>query len=141
MDLSKLSRGDRIILVTGALLVLDLLFLPWYSFSFGPITVTANGLSGPDSFLGFLGWIVAIAMVAQVVVARFTTAKVPDLSMPWPRVHMIGGYAVLLLLVLKLVLHISILGFGAYLAILLAAGLAFGGYTVNQESTRAGAAG
>ena len=35
----------------------------------------------------------------------------------------------------------SLLGFGAYLGILFAAGLAFGGYTVNQESTRAGTTG
>jgi hypothetical protein len=138
MDLSKLSRGDRIIAIAGVLLVIDLLFLPWYSFSFGPITVTANGLSGPNSFLGFLAFIVTIAMVAQIIVAKFTTAKLPDLPMPWPRVHMIGGYTVAGLLLLKLVLHISILGFGSFLAIVLAAGVAFGGYMVNQESSRAG---
>jgi hypothetical protein len=33
MDLSKLSRGDRIVVITGALLVIDLLFLPWISIS------------------------------------------------------------------------------------------------------------
>ncbi|MEA2501464.1 MAG: hypothetical protein QOD01_1575, partial [Actinomycetota bacterium] len=128
MDLSKLSRGDRIIAVGGILLVLDLLFLPWYSFSFGPITVTSNGLSGPNSFLGFLAFLVSIAMVAQIIVAKFTTVTMPDMPMPWPRVHMIGGYVVLALLVFKLLLHVSILGFGAFLAIVFGALLAFGGY-------------
>ena len=31
MDLGKLSRGERIIVVAGVLLVIDLLFLPWHS--------------------------------------------------------------------------------------------------------------
>jgi hypothetical protein len=54
---------------------------------------------------------------------------------------MIGGLVVVGLLVLKLLLQTSFLGFGAYLAILIAAGLALGGYTVNQESSRAGTTG
>ncbi|HYR63217.1 MAG TPA: hypothetical protein VET24_11385 [Actinomycetota bacterium] len=141
MDLTKLSRGDRIIVATGLLLLLDLLFLPWYSFSFGPVTVTGNGLSGWNSFLGVLALLVTLAMVAQIIVARFTDAKLPDMPMPWPQVHMIGGYVVLGLLVLKLILHVSNLGFGAYLGILLAAGLAFGGFTVKNEASRAGSAG
>jgi hypothetical protein len=45
------------------------------------------------------------------------------------------------MLLLKLILQTSFLSFGAYLAIVLAAGLAFGGYSVNQESTRAGTTG
>ena len=80
-------------------------------------------------------------MVAQVIVSRFTSASVPELPVPWPRAHMIGGLVVVGLLLLKLVLQTSFLGFGAYFGVLMAAGLAFGGYTVNQESSRAGTAG
>jgi hypothetical protein len=80
-------------------------------------------------------------MVAQIIVSKFTSAKVPDLPVPWPRAHMLGGLVVVGLLLLKLILDTSFLGFGSYLGILLAAGLAFGGYTVNQESTRAGTTG
>ena len=64
-----------------------------------------------------------------------------DMPMPWARVHMIGGYTVVGLLLLKLVLHLNILGFGAFLAIVFGGLLAFGGFMVNQESTRAGTAG
>jgi hypothetical protein len=80
-------------------------------------------------------------MVAQILVSKFTTAKVPDLPVPWPRAHMLGGLVVMGMLLLKLILQTSFLSFGAYLAIVLAAGLAFGGYSVNQESTRAGTTG
>jgi hypothetical protein len=143
MDLSKLSRGDRIVVITGALLVIDLLFLPWISISVPVIgtVVSYTGISAPNGFLGFLAALVAAAMVAQILVSKFTTAKLPDLPVPWPRAHMLGGLVVLGLLLLKLLLHTNLLGFGAYLGILFAAGLAFGGYTVNQESTRAGTTG
>jgi uncharacterized membrane protein len=142
MDLSKLSRGDRIVVITGALLVIDLLFLPWISISLPFIgTVSNTGISAPNGFLGFLAALVTAAMVAQILVSKFTSARLPDLPVPWPRAQMLGGVVVLALLVLKLVLHTSLLGFGAYLGILFAAGLAYGGYTVNQESTRAGTTG
>jgi hypothetical protein len=142
MDLSKLSRGDRIVVVTGVLLIIDLLFLPWHSITVPFLgSVNRSGVSSPNAFWGFLALLVAAAMVAQIIVSRYTDAKLPDLPVPWPRAHMFGGLAVLVLLVLKLILQTSALGFGAYLGILFAAGLAFGGYTVNQESTKASSAG
>ena len=142
MDLSKLSRGDRFVVIAGALVVIDLLFLPWISVSVPFIgTVSYTGISAPNGFLGFLAALVTAAMVAQILVSKFTTAKLPDLPVPWPRAHMLGGLVVLGLLLLKLLLHTNLLGFGAYLGILFAAGLAFGGYTVDQESTRAGTTG
>jgi hypothetical protein len=143
MDLSRLSRGDRIVVIAGALVVIDLLFLPWISISVPVIgtVVSYTGISAPNGFLGFLAALAAAAMVAQILVSKFTTAKLPDLPVPWPRAHMLGGIVVLALLLLKLLLHTNLLGFGAYLGILFAAGLAFGGYTVDQESTRAGTTG
>ena len=143
MDLSKLSRGDRIVVIAGGLLVIDLLFLPWISVTvpFIGTVVSYTGISAPNAFLGFLAALVTAAMVAQIIVSRFTSAKIPDLPVPWPRAHMLGGLVVLGFLVLKLILHANLLGYGAYLGILFAAGLAFGGYTVNQESTRAGTTG
>ena len=142
MDLGKLSRGERIVVVAGVLLVIDLLFLPWHSIAIPLIgSVNRSGISSPNAFLGFLAALVAAAMVAQVIVSKFTSATLPELPVPWPRAHMIGGLVVVGLLLAKLLLQTSFLGFGAYLGILFAAGLAFGGYTVDQESTRAGTTG
>lgn len=47
---------------------------------------------------------------------------------------MIAGIAVFVLLLIKLVVETSSLGFGAYLGLLLGAALAFGGYTMRQEA-------
>jgi hypothetical protein len=142
MDLGKLSRGERIIVVAGVLLVIDLLFLPWHSIAIPLMgSVDRNGISSPNAFLGFLAALVAAAMVAQVIVSKFTSATLPELPVPWPRAHMIGGLVVVGLLLLKLLLQTSFLGVGAYLGVLIAAALALGGYTVDQESSRAGTTG
>src|ERR1051326_2270052 len=78
MDLSKLSKGDRIVLITGLLLVIDLLFLPWYSITIANlVTVTRTGVGAPDAFLGFLGMLIALVMVPQIRLAGFPARKPP----------------------------------------------------------------
>jgi hypothetical protein len=51
---------------------------------------------------------------------------------------MIAGIVVLVVLLIKLIVETDFLGFGAYLGILLAAALAFGGFMVNKEYTATG---
>jgi len=126
MDLSKLSRGDRIVVIAGALLVIDLLFLPWHSISVPFLgSVNQSGISGPNAFLGFLAALIAAAMVAQILVSKFTTASSPTFRClaTCPHARRSRGHGLLLL---KLILQTKLLSFGAYLAIVLAAGLAFG---------------
>ena len=139
MDFKKLTMGDRIVLAAGILLVIDLLFLPWHSIDLGVLSVKRTGVQSPNGFYGVLALLIAVVMVAQIVVARLTAAKLPQIPLPWGRVHLIAGVVVLALLLLKLVIETDYLGFGAWLGIILAAVLAFGGFTVNKEST--GAAG
>jgi len=62
MDLGKLSRGERIIVIAGVLLVIDLLFLPWHSINVPYIgSVDRNAISSPNAFLGFLAALAAAA--------------------------------------------------------------------------------
>jgi len=137
MDFNKLTLGDRIVLIAGTLLVIDLLFLPWHNIDLGILSVKRTGVQTPNNFYGILALLLAIVMVAQIVAARLTTAKLPEIPVPWGRVHLIAGVAVLALLLLKLVVETDFLGFGAWLGILLAAALAYGGFTVNKESSAA----
>lgn len=142
MDLSKLTKGDRIVVASALLLVLDLLLIPWYSVTVvGIVTVTLKGVDSPDSFLGILSLLVALAMGAQVVLSRLTEVKVPEIGIPWARAHFLGGLAVVIMLALKFVLHTSYLSIGSYLAILFAIALAVGGFTMQKESTPAGTIG
>lgn len=134
MDFSKLTKGDKVVLGAGLLLIIDLLFFPWHHISLGPFSVNRTGVQSPNSGYGVLALLLAIVMVAQVAVARFTSAKMPELPVPWAQVHLIAGVVTFALLLLKLVVETSSLGFGAFLGLLAAAALAFGGYTISQEA-------
>ena len=43
MSTENFSKDDWILVGIAALLVIDLLFLPWFTITVGPITVTARG--------------------------------------------------------------------------------------------------
>ena len=136
MDFNKLSKGERIVLVSGVLLVIDLLFLPWHRIKISAILnvgVSRTGVQSPNSGYGILALLITLVMIAQIVAARFTSAKLPKPPVPWGQVHLFAGIAVLALLVIKLLVETDFLGFGCYLGIILAAALAFGGFTISKE--------
>jgi hypothetical protein len=143
MDLNKLTQGEKIVLAAGLLLILDLLFLPWHRISGGVgaalealgADTTRTAVQSPKGGYGILAFLITLVMVLQIALAKFTTTKLPDLPVPWSQVHFIAGLVVLGLLFLKLVTETDFLGFGAWLGLLLAGGLAFGGFTIKKETT------
>lgn len=138
MDLSKLTLADKIIAATGIVLLIDLLFLPWHSIDLGPFgSVTRSGIESPNGFWGILALLLTIVVLAVLVITRFTTTKLPDLPVPLNRAIFFGTIAVLALLVLKLLLEMDALGFGSWLAILLGAGMVYGGFLKSQEAAPA----
>jgi hypothetical protein len=139
VDFRKLTMGERIVAGAGILLIIDLLFFPWHHVSvsfrgFTVATVNRTGLQSPRGYLGILAFIITIAMVAQIVLAKLTSVKLPEISMPWSQAQLIGGFTVLGLLVLKLVLKTDFLGFGAWLGIILAGAVAYGAFMVHREA-------
>jgi hypothetical protein len=136
MDLSRLSRGERAVLVAGALLLLDLFSFPWYRYPpsvllLGGIDNTRTGIQSPHSLQGTLAFLVVVAMVAQVVMTRFTNQPVnPALAKLQP----VAGMAVVALLAWKLAIDPSYLSVGCYLGMLLAGALAYGGITMGRDS-------
>lgn len=134
MDLSKLTLGEKVVLGAGLLLVIDLLFLPWHKIDLGIVDVSRTGVQSPNSLWGVLALLVTIAMIAAVVVSRFTTATLPKLPVPWSQAMFLAGVLVFALLLLKLVIETDFLGFGAYLGVLLGAAVAFGGFTMRKEA-------
>lgn len=134
MDLDKLSLSDKIIAATGIVLIIDLLFLPWHSVDAGPFgDYTRSGVESPNSFWGVLALLLTIVVVAATLVRVLKPeTKLPDLPVTWDRAIFFGTAATLVLLFLKLVMETDALGFGAWLGILLAAGMTYGGYLKFQ---------
>lgn len=134
MDLSKLTLGERIVLGAGFFLILDLLFFPWYDV--GPLFGgTRRAVDPPHSFYGVVALLVTIVMFGHVVVWRLASATLPELPVSWGVVHLVAGVAVLGLLLMKLLTETDFLSYGAYLGLLLAAVLAYGGYVINRETS------
>ncbi|HEX3621354.1 MAG TPA: hypothetical protein VHT97_03465 [Acidimicrobiales bacterium] len=137
MDLSRLSRGERTVLLAGAFLLLDLLAFPWHRYSLvatlllGLSSPTRTGLQSPDALQGTLAFLVAVGMVAQVVMTRFTNQKVNPLLL---KLQPVAGMAVLALLAWKLAIDTSFLSVGCYLGLALGVAMAYGGLLIGRES-------
>lgn len=143
MDLTKLTQGNRIVLGAGILLIVSLLFFPWHHVDLGGLgalaasvdtSIDISAVEAPNAGYAVIALIVTIVMVAQIVASKLFDANLPDPPVPWPQIHMIAGIAVFVLLLVKLLAETTALGFGAYVGVLLGAGLAFGGYTMKQEA-------
>ena len=134
------TRGERLVVAAGVLLIVDLVAMPWHHFSldvelqqFGievpSFTFDRRGVQNPQAFFGIAAVVVAAAMVLQVLAAKFSGA-LPR----WEQVHLIAGPVVLGLLVAKLLANNAFLGIGAWIGTGLAAVLAFGGFLLSQEA-------
>jgi hypothetical protein len=132
--LDRLSQGERTVFLAGLFLLLDLFEFPWHkglplAILYGDITRTA--IQSPNSLQGTLAFLVAVAMVAQVGMTKFTSQRVnPALAKLQP----VGGMAVLALLAWKLAIETSYLSIGCYLGMILAVVLAYGGVTMGREA-------
>jgi hypothetical protein len=146
LQLERLSRDDWVLGGLGALLVFDLLVLPWFSFgatiNVGSATVSIGGsLTGadaPDAWLGVLSVIATAFLVADLGFERLS---------PHTQLASIGGDRTLtrfalactaaVLLGLKFVLHLGRfgeLGLGFWLAIMVVAALV----VLTRRARRAG---
>ena len=141
MDLNKLTQGEKVI-GGSAIAFLLFTFFPW----FGKGSYTRNGWS--YFLFGIIPLLLAIVMVAQIGISRFTDTKLPNPPLPWGQIHLILGGLSAVLVLLKLIIgdkyKVGIAGlgglsvdldrkFGIFFAFLAAVGLAAGGYLKSKE--------
>lgn len=141
MDVTRLTLGERVVLVAGLVLIIDLLFLPWHDIDIGGLEIagldtTRSGVQSPNGGYGVIALLLALVMVGQIVASKLMSASLPNPPVPWSQIHLIASAIVLVALVVKLFAETDYLGFGAYLGLLLAAALAFGAYTIKQDTVR-----
>ncbi|HET6834482.1 MAG TPA: hypothetical protein VFH30_11485 [Acidimicrobiales bacterium] len=137
MDLNKLSTADKVI-GASAIVFLIALFLPWYGLAGG----SNNGWD--YFFTGILPLLIAAAMVAVIAIQRFSTTELPKPPIPWSQIHLIGGAAIVVLVLLRVLItsDVEVLGesfdldrkYGLWIAFIAAIGLGVGGFLENQES-------
>lgn len=134
------SRGERFVVTAGVLLAADLALVPWHRFRldrtlerFGiqvpSFRLDRTGLQDPYALLGVAAFVVVLAMVVHVLATRLH-----DALRPAAQAQLIGGAVVLGLVVAKMLAHNRFLGPGAWAGVVLAGGVAFGGYLISQHS-------
>jgi hypothetical protein len=101
----------------GLFLVIDLLFLPWYSVSAFGVSVTVSATSAPYSIWGVIALLLAIAFTADLAFERFGAAQLPMIgtSRATTRTALAGG--TLAFMAIKFLAHTSNLGLGCWLGI------------------------
>jgi hypothetical protein len=129
MDLDELALSDKVIAGSGIVLIVDLVFLPWHSIDLGLLTWSRSGIEPPNALSAVLALLVTVAAVAVTLLRALKPGiELPDLPVSWDRATFLGAAAALGLLVLKLALDTDRLGIGAWLGLLLAAAMTYGGY-------------
>ena len=135
------TRGERLVVAAGLLLAADLALLPWHHYrldtsGLSQFGVTVPGFSykvsalhAPQAFFGVAALVVCLGMAGQILAAKLTSAM-PRLE----QLHLVAGPVVLGLLAAKLLADRHFLGAGAWAGMVLAAGVAYGGFTLSQET-------
>ena len=145
MDWSKLTKLDYWAAGLALALAVDLLALPWVDVSVGPYSYSSAGTGSPDGFLGVLALLVALAVAADVVLARLApSVRVAALeAFGRGRARLLAATGAAALVVLKLLLHPhpSYLGAGCWTALVLATGLVVTTARLRVPSEAVGARG
>lgn len=119
---------DRLILIAGVLFLVDS-FLPWYGADFGPFSVNIKGWSaGGLAVISILFAIAATLFAASQVVGQ----NIGGLGQSAGTIYLVTGGGAFVFALLRFVTETSLTKFGLYIAIVLGAILAFGGYKKGQ---------
>lgn len=128
MNTANVSRDDWILGGVTLLLIIDLLLLPWFSISAGPISFSLTATDAPDGWLGILAVLAALALIADLGIERLSPqTTLPNIGGSRVMTRFVIGMAVAVFVVLKFLfqIHFSEFGFGFWLGVILTAGLVY----------------
>jgi hypothetical protein len=136
-DMSRLSTADKILLGGSALFFIDTL-LPWQRACLdieGLVSAcdSANAWGGSGAWAGVIAGLLAILLLAAGVAALLAVAMPPTMPMPMIMSWLALGAAAFGVLKFLLVIGNSAYLF-AYLGLIIALGLAYGGWMKMQEA-------
>jgi hypothetical protein len=132
MNVDNVSRDDWILGGLALLLAIDLLILPWFDISVGAGAFTASftstGTGAPDGWLGVLGMLSALALVADLAIDRLSPqTTLPAIGGSRQRTRFILAAAAAGFTALKFLfnIHFSEFGIGFWVGIVAAGALVF----------------
>jgi hypothetical protein len=125
-DWSKMSTASRILIIAGAIYIIDL-FLPWQDFDLGG---TVSGVHG----IGVLNLLLAIALVAWEVMA---VAGV-EVNAPKSLVSAALAGGIVLFTILKIIADSDGMTIFAWIGLILALVIGYGGWMRWQEHQASG---
>jgi hypothetical protein len=126
VDMKAFSRDDWILGGIGFLLLIDLLFLPWFSFSFGPVSFTTTATGSLDGWTAVISVLACVAIIVDLAVERLSPGTtVPNIggSRVMTRLVLAGIAAGFVALKFLLHIHFSDFGFAFYAAVVLCVAL------------------
>lgn len=136
MRLDALSRNDWIVGGLALLLAIDLLFLPWFSFSFLTVSVTTTATGSFDGWTAVIAVLASIALLADLLIERLSPqTTLPNLggSRTITRFRLAIIAAAFVALKFLLHIHFSYFSFGFYAAVIISAALVFSALRLSQD--------
>ena len=132
-DLTKVSTADKILLGGSLLMFIDTL-LPWQRVCVGILGIcpSANAWGGNGSFAGVLLGLLTIALLIAEVLLVAGVAMPP--GVPLPSVITGVTFGTVLFALIKFLIVIGNSGsYGAWIGLILAIAIAYGGFMKMQE--------
>jgi len=137
MNLENVSAKDWILAGVALLLLISLIALPWFSVSFGPFSASFTATDAPDGWLGILGVLVLVALIADLAVERLSPGTtLPSIGGSRTQTRFVLAAVAALLVALKFLFHIhfSEFGWGFYVAVILTAALVWLANQARRDS-------
>lgn len=141
MNLEAVSRDDWILGGVALLLVIDLVFLPWFSITLGPFSASLTATDGPDGWLGGLAVLACVALIADLAVERLSPrTQFPSINDSRTQTRFVLACAAAVFVALKFLFHIhfSLFGFGFWAAVILTAGLVYAARQAHEGGSLIG---
>ena len=130
MDVSKFTRDELILGGIALLLVIDLLFLPWFDITVGfgtfRVSATSSATGSPDGWLGVLAVLVALALMAYIAIERLAAdVELPTINGSGATTRLVLAAVAAGCVALKFLfnIHFSLFGIGFWGAVVLSAAL------------------
>jgi hypothetical protein len=143
VDLKKLTPGEIVIAVCGILLFFVGLIFDWFGIDvkLGGQTIASYDEGGFGNFWTLIAIVLGVIMAIHIIVDKLTGVEMPERigNVGWGLFYLIGGGISFLFVLIAVLIGVEENGvdldpqIGAWLGLLLAAGLLVGGFLVARE--------